>query len=110
LALANNSWVGSTANFLKIPSDNTGFSLNPVPSHEQAKQNFKVALFFLWKILGYLQILVWLIHTQVQDCIKEYQTLPFFDGIFATVFGQLDSTNINTYLKIITPSSKFTNF
>jgi hypothetical protein len=61
--LANNSWVGSTANFLKIPSDNTGFSLNPVPSHEQAKQNFKVALFFLWKILGYLQILVW----QVQE-------------------------------------------
>jgi hypothetical protein len=87
--LANNSWVGSTANFLKIPSENTGFSLNPVPSHEQAKQNFKVALFFLWKILGYLQILVWLIHTKVQDCIKEYQTLPFFDGIFATVFGQL---------------------
>jgi hypothetical protein len=35
-----------------------GFSLKPVPSHEQAKQNFKVALFFLWKILGYLQILV----------------------------------------------------
>jgi hypothetical protein len=25
----------------------------------------------------------------VQVCIKEYQTLPFFDGIFATVFGQL---------------------
>jgi hypothetical protein len=24
----------------------------------------------------------------VQVCIKEYQTLPFFDGIFATVFGQ----------------------
>jgi hypothetical protein len=75
--LANNSWVGSTANFLKIPSDNTGFSLNPVPSHEQVKQNFKVALFFLWKILGYLQILVWLIHTKVHDCIKEYQTIPF---------------------------------
>jgi hypothetical protein len=48
------------------------------------KQNFKVALFFLWKILGYLQILVWLIHTKVQVRIKEYQTLPFFDGIFAT--------------------------
>jgi hypothetical protein len=85
--LAKNSWVGSTANSLKIPSDNTGFSLRPA-SHEQAKQNFKVALFFLWKILGYLQILVWLIHTKVQVCIKEYQTLPFFDGIFATVFGQ----------------------
>jgi hypothetical protein len=87
--LAKNSWVGSTANSLKIPSDNTGFSLEPVPSHEQAKQNFKVALFFLWKILGYLQILVWLIHTKVQVSIKEYQTLPFFDGIFATVFGHL---------------------
>jgi hypothetical protein len=54
--LAKNSWVGSTANSLKNLSDNTGFSLRPVPSHEQAKQNFKVALFFLWKILGYLQI------------------------------------------------------
>jgi hypothetical protein len=83
--LAKNSWVGSTANSSKIPSDNTGFSLRPIPSHEQAKQNFKVALFFL---LGYLQILVWLIYTKVQVCIKEYQTLPFFDGIFATVFGQ----------------------
>jgi hypothetical protein len=86
--LAKNSWVGSTANSLKNLSDNTGFSLTPVLSHEQAKQNFKVALFFLWKILGYLQILVWLIHTKVQVCKKEYQTLPFFDGIFATVFGQ----------------------
>jgi hypothetical protein len=56
--------------------------------HEQAKQNFKVALFFLWKISGYLQILVWLINTKVQVRIKEYQTLPLFDGIFATVFGQ----------------------
>jgi hypothetical protein len=70
MELAKNSWVGL------------------VPSHEQAKQNFKVAMFFLWKILGYLQILVWLIHTKVQVCVKEYQTLPFFDGIFATVFGQ----------------------
>jgi hypothetical protein len=52
--LAKNSWVGSTANSLKIPSDNTGFSLKPVPSHEQAKKNFKVALFFLWKILRLL--------------------------------------------------------
>jgi hypothetical protein len=86
--LAKNSWVGSTENSLKIPSDNTGFSLRPVPLYEQAKQNFKVAMFFLWKILGYLQISVWLIHTKVQVCIKEYQTLPLFDGIFATVFGQ----------------------
>jgi hypothetical protein len=27
----------------------------------------------------------------VQVCIKEYQTLPIFDGIFATVFGQLSA-------------------
>jgi hypothetical protein len=75
--LAKNSWVGSTANSLKNPSDNTGFSLRPEPSHEQAKQNFKVALFFLWKILGYLQILVWLIHTKVQVCIKNIRPYRF---------------------------------
>jgi hypothetical protein len=78
-----------------------------VPSHEQAKQNSKW-LFFLWKILGYLQILVWLIHTKVQVCIKEYQTLPFFDGIFATVFGQLKTwimTEIMTHPSVVNAKS-----
>jgi hypothetical protein len=48
-------------------------------------------------IKSYLQILVWLIHTKVQVCIKEYQTLPFFDGIFATDFGQL--ANVHNFIK-----------